>query len=120
MNNINEKLTEIRKSHNLTMKQVAEGIGMKPDSYRNYESGRLQPNLDTICKLADFYNVTTDFLLGRDTTEKTPMDDLACEFNMTALEQKILDNYLALPKDMRKDFMGFLEKSVKEVIQDAD
>ena len=57
---VSEKLTEIRKQRKLTMKDVAEAIGMKPDTYRNYESGRLEPNLSTLTKLADFYGVTTD------------------------------------------------------------
>ena len=102
------------------MNQVAEGIGMNPDSYRNYESGRLQRNLDTLSKLADFYHVTTDYLLGRETGEPENIDRLASEFNMTALEKKILDNYLSLPKHMRTDLMEFLHKSVQEVQQESN
>ena len=117
---ISKKLTEIREFHHLSMKQVAEGIGMKPDSYRNYESGRLQPNLDILSKLADFYHVTTDYLLGRETGEPETIDRLASEFNMTALEKKILDNYLSLPKHMRTNLMEFLHKSVQEVQQEAN
>ena len=69
-----------------------------------------------LSKLADFYNVTTDYLLGRNTDEPKTIDCLAGEFNMSALEKKILDNYLALPKNMRSDLMQFLEKSVDEVL----
>jgi len=97
------------------MKDVAEGIGMKPDTYRNYESGRLEPNLSTLTKIADFYGVSTDYLLGRDTSEKPAIDLLAAQFDMSALEQEIIKGYLDLPENMRDNLMDFLERAVRKV-----
>lgn len=116
---ISETLSEIRRGRKLTMKDVAEGIGMKPDTYRNYESGRLEPNLSTLTKIADFYGVSTDYLLGRENKEQTALDELVGQFNMDLLEKKIVENYFALPKKMRGDLMTFLEKSVKEVNEES-
>lgn len=70
-----------------------------------------------IVKLANLYNVTTDYLLGRDTGEPEALDKLVGEFNMSALEKEILDNYLSLPKEMRSDLMEFLQKSVQKVME---
>lgn len=112
---ISETLSEIRRGRKLTMKDVAEGIGMKPDTYRNYESGRLEPNLSTLTKIADFYGVSTDYLLGRDTSEKTAIDLLAAQFDMSALEQEIIKGYLDLPENMRDNLMDFLERAVRKV-----
>ena len=112
---ISETLSEIRRGRKLTMKDVAEGIGMKPDTYRNYESGRLEPNLSTLTKIADFYGVSTDYLLGRDTSEKPAIDLLAAQFDMSALEQEIIKGYLDLPESMRDDLMDFLERAVRKV-----
>ena len=116
---ISETLSEIRLGRKLTMKDVAKGIGMKPDTYRNYESGRLEPNLSTLTKIADFYGVSTDYLLGRESKEQTALDELVGQFNMDLLEKKIVENYFALPKKMRGDLMTFLEKSVKEVTEES-
>ncbi len=112
---ISETLSEIRRGRKLTMKDVAEGIGMKPDTYRNYESGRLEPNLSTLTKIADFYGVSTDYLLGRDTSEKPAIELLAAQFDMSALEQEIIKGYLELPESMRDDLMDFLERAVRKV-----
>lgn len=112
---ISETLSEIRRGRKLTMKDVAEGIGMKPDTYRNYESGRLEPNLSTLTKIADFYGVSTDYLLGRDTSEKPAIDLLAAQFDMNALEQEIIKGYLDLPESMRDNLMDFLERAVRKV-----
>lgn len=103
----------------MTQKEVADILGIGQSTYKNYECGIREPNGDTIVQLADLFNVTTDYLLGRDTGEPEPLDELAGRFNMTALEKKILEGYLALPKDMRGDLMEFLRKSVREVMDEA-
>ena len=113
------QLSNIRKKRKCTMKEVAEALGISLSGYQKYENGTNDVSTAMLSKLADFYNVTTDYLLGRDTGEPEPMEQLAGQFNMCALEQKILDNYLSLPDDMRCDFMEFLRQSVREVEEEA-
>ena len=108
-------LKKIRKERNITIKEVVEGTGIPMRTYQNYEYCEREISAGALQRLADFYGVTTDYLLGRETGESDTIDKLAVEFNMTALERKILDNYLSLPKDMRGDLMEFLRKSVREV-----
>lgn len=120
MLDISEKLKTLRKNHNYTIQAVADGIGIAVRTYQNYEYGQREISSEALFKLADFYHVTTDYLLGRETKEPEPLDELLVQFNMTALEKKILDNYLALPKNMRTDMMEFLHKSVKEVMEESN
>lgn len=108
-------LKELRKKKNLSQTQVAEALGISLRAYQNYEYNQREPNIEMINKLADYFNVTSDKLLGRETGEPDTLDTLAAEFNMSALEKKIVDNYLSLPKSMRGDLMEFLRKTVKEV-----
>lgn len=112
---ISENLMSLRKQRNLTMRDVAEKVGVSLSAYQKYENGTRDVSTEMLSKLADFYGVTTDYLLGRDTGEPEPLDQLAAEFNMTALEKKIVENYLSLPESMRGDLMEFLRKTVKEV-----
>ena len=120
MINISSTLKTIRKNRGYTIQAIADGIGIASRTYQNYEYSQREVSTETLYKLADFYGVTTDYLLGRDTRELEPIDDLASQFNMSALERKILDNYLALPPDMRDDLMEFLQKSVKEVQEESN
>lgn len=113
-----EHLKTARKKSGLTQQEVANAIGVVQSAYKNYEQGNREPKGYTIVKLADLFGVTTDYLLGRDTGEPEPIDKLASDFNMSELEKKILDNYLALPDNMRGDLMEFLERSVREVLGD--
>lgn len=112
-------LKSLRKSKGYsTMQEFCSATGISFSTYQNYESGKRIPTADILLKLADFYNVTTDYLLGRETGEPETLDKLVGEFNMSALEKEILDNYLSLPKDMRCDLMEFLQKSVRKVMDE--
>lgn len=115
---LKDKLKELRDLRKLTKKQAADNIGITERAYIAYEYGERDVSTETLIKIADFYGVTTDYLLGRDTGEPETIDQLAGEFNMTALEKKILDNYLSLPENMRGNLMEFLQKSVKEVMEE--
>ncbi len=116
---LKDKLKQLREQHKLTKKQAAEGIGMTERAYIAYEYGERDVSTEQLSKIADFYHVTTDYLLGRDTSEPEPLDSLAGQFNMTALEKKIVEGYLELPENMRGDLMEFLEKTVREVMNEG-
>ncbi|MCM1228339.1 MAG: helix-turn-helix domain-containing protein [Clostridium sp.] len=110
-------LKQLRKNRGFNSAQdFCNAVGISINTYQNYESGKRIPTAEILIKLADFYGVTTDYLLGRDVGEPKPLDKLVAEFNMDELEKEILDNYLSLPKDMRGDLMEFLEKTVKNVM----
>ena len=83
-------------------------------TYQNYEAGKRIPTAEILIKLADFYGVTTDYILGRETGEPETIDKLAGEFNMSKFEKSILSNYLNLTNGTRHDLMEFLKKSLKE------
>lgn len=108
-------LKRLREQHALSQAKLSEQLQIPKGTYVTYEYGTREPNIEMINKLADFYGVTTDYLLGRETGEASALDALAAEFNMSALEKKIADNYLALPKSMRGDLMKFLREAVEEV-----
>ena len=60
------RLREIRKSHGITMKEAADALNMPYTTYANYEKGDREPNISVILRLADFFNVSTDYLLGHE------------------------------------------------------
>ncbi|MDR2559467.1 MAG: helix-turn-helix domain-containing protein [Oscillospiraceae bacterium] len=60
-----EKIKELRKAKNLTQKQLAEKINASESGIQNYELGVRKPYNDTLIKLADYFNVSIDYLVGR-------------------------------------------------------
>ena len=65
MNAIPERLKTLRLKTALTQKQIAEGVGVSPVSIQRFEYGSVRPSLDTLIRLADFFDVTLDYLVGR-------------------------------------------------------
>lgn len=59
------KLFELRKSKNLLQREVAFACGLTTAAYGSYEKGDREPTLETLSKLADFFGVSVDELLGR-------------------------------------------------------
>lgn len=60
------RLRELRKERKLTQRQVADAISTSTPVYCRYEKGEREPSIDTIIRLSDFFDVTCDYLLGRD------------------------------------------------------
>ena len=60
-----ERLIFLRKSKGLTQKQVYEAIGMSALGYQRYEYGSREPAFQQLISLADYFNVSLDYLVGR-------------------------------------------------------
>ena len=61
---IKMKLREIRELRGVTQKDVASAIGCTANVYSRYERGEREPDISTICSLADYFEVSTDALIG--------------------------------------------------------
>lgn len=61
-----KRLNEIRKSKHITAQQMADFLSMGLRAYRNYERGDRFPSPENLIKIADFLDVSIDYLLGRD------------------------------------------------------
>lgn len=58
------RIKELRKENGLTQQQVADAIGKKREVYRRYESGERKLRTEILIALAEFYDVSTDYILG--------------------------------------------------------
>ena len=54
-----------RKNMNMTQRQLAEQLGITQPSYIRYDNGSSEPNIDTLIKIADMFDVSVDYLIGR-------------------------------------------------------
>ncbi len=65
-----QTLKKIRKKNNLTQLTIAKELGIATNTYSQYESGKRKPSIETLQKLADFYNVSIDSLINGDSNEQ--------------------------------------------------
>ena len=72
---IGKSLKRFRKELKLTQTSVAEKLGILQQTYYKYENDKATPSADFVIKLADAYNVSADYLLGRSDEPRPPKFD---------------------------------------------
>lgn len=113
---IGDTLKQLRTKQGLTSEELCSKIGIKGGSYRNYERNDRKPDYDTLVKLADFYGVSTDYLLGRPDAKppEEPLDEFARKEHLKSLEKVFMKKYLALTEEQRDKVLDFLRAVVAE------
>jgi transcriptional regulator with XRE-family HTH domain len=73
---LGKRLRELRLEKGLNQIDVANILGIERSTYGKYETGDSSPDYEKLLKLADFYNVSTDYILGK-TNIKDPIETIA-------------------------------------------
>ncbi len=111
---LKDNLKILRESKGLTKKETALKLGISERAYLTYEYGEREPKLDTLQKLADFYGVTTDYLLGRPEAgpPEDPINVFAKNANLKELEKLLITEYLKLSDKQRESVINFMKKVI--------
>ena len=70
------RLRDLREDRDLRQIDVSKAIGIDQRTLSNYETGKTNPDSFAIIKLCDFYNVSADYLLGRESNTSTTTDEI--------------------------------------------
>lgn len=108
-----ERIANLRMEKGVSQSEVAGYIGLTVGAYQKYEYGMREAGYETIVKLADFYDVTTDYLLGRE-LQTDPLSQL----DLSPLEKRYINGYLKLNNSTRSDIMDYLYNTVEQVRED--
>lgn len=65
MESFNVHLRQIRQNHKKTQKETAAAVGANERNYQDWEYGKNKPGFESLIALADFFNVSIDYLVGR-------------------------------------------------------
>ena len=65
-----QRIRDLREDRDMTQKQIAQMLGMSQTGYSKYETGENDIPTQILIKLADFYGVSVDYLLGRTSVKK--------------------------------------------------
>ncbi|MBQ2213056.1 MAG: helix-turn-helix transcriptional regulator [Erysipelotrichaceae bacterium] len=69
MESFGARLAELRRQHNLTQNDIADRLNISAQAVSNWENDLTSPDIDTLLKLADIFNISTDELLGKNKIE---------------------------------------------------
>lgn len=98
------RLRALRKEKNMTQEELAKLINTTKANISKYETGRVEPNIETIRFFADFFDVSVDYLLG-DTNLRNYPDTLAFHSTEDLTEEEIEEvrKYIEFLKSKRDD-----------------
>lgn len=99
-------IRKLRKSRDLTMKQFGKMMGVSESAISLYENNKAQPDINMMCKMADYFGVSIDFLLGyktEETKEETMDDKLVYDIlSLTSEEKMLVQGYVSGIKARRE------------------
>lgn len=117
-----EMIIKLRKEKGWSGQEVADAIGLSYKVYQTYESGARNAGLPVVEKLADFYKVSTDYLLGR--TPVKAMNTLPTgalsEEEVKEIDEAIVSGYTQLSLESRRAFISMLEDMFGNIFERED
>ena len=76
---LNENIKKLRISNGLNQVEFAKYMGVTKQCVSNWENDNVLPSIEMLIKIADFFKVTTDYLLGRNEKISVDVSRLTCE-----------------------------------------
>lgn len=73
------RIAELRKAAKISQSALGKIVGAAQNTVCNWENGNREPDFETIQKLADYFHVSVDYLLGRDDTKNDPATEYSDE-----------------------------------------
>lgn len=101
---IGDCIKELRTKYGKTQEDIAKYLEVAPQTIYKYEKGINQPDLNTLSKLAEYFNVSTDYLLGRTNIPSTiaTFDDLIDISGIDTEDKKAIMRFIELAKSKNK------------------
>lgn len=114
-----ERLKKLRKTKKKTQQDVADYLGITRPAYTAYEQGNRNPDYDLLSKLANYFDVSTDYLLGREEKQYPSWGDEA-EFEKWLNDPEVYKFYKEFnesPEERRKALLAVWEILKKQQIK---
>ena len=100
------RLKDLRTIKGVTQKEVARALNTTDDTIYSWEKGRSQPSLEMLFKLADYFDCTIDYLVGRE--DDFGVVQTAPNYALTALESEMLSHFRKLDMSSQHKAIGYV------------
>ena len=99
------RLKELRKKTQLTQSEFARRFKISNGAIGNWESGKRQPDSETLSALADFFHVSVDYLLGRtDSPAHSPLDA-----KLKGIDFALFDEVQDMTEEQKQDILDYIK-----------
>ncbi len=87
---LNDRIKELRQARHMTQVELAKALGLTKQCVSNWENDNVAPSVEMLVKIADYFCVSTDYLLGRDESLNLNVSELTTD-EIVHIQQLIND-----------------------------
>ncbi len=95
-----QNLKGLREKASVTQKQLAEAIGVSQQSINKYENHKIEPDIETMIRIADYFQTSVDYLIGH--TDNPRKIETTHPYELNEEESRMLKGYRNLSAKKRK------------------
>lgn len=114
---IGDKIRELREEKDIKQKDLASFLGISPSTVGMYEQNRRTPDSEMILKLANFFNVTTEYILGRSNL-RTPSTETVKEQKLSPEVETIAAHLEEKAKNITPHKMKMLKRYIDDLFDE--
>lgn len=100
-----KNLRILRESANISQKQLADAVGVSQQSINKYENHKIEPDIETLIRISDYFNTSVDYLIGHIDSTDDPENPLSPPLSKS--ERDLISGYRRLNKS-KKDSIHFI------------
>lgn len=114
MSAFSDMLIYLRKRSKLSQQELADRVGVARSSIGMYETGRREPDFETLEVFADFFNVNMDTLLGKSSDLKLEKPAPMAESELTDLQKQAIEFLMTLSDEQLRQFIRIGKALINE------
>ncbi len=115
---LKDNIKALRKRDNLTQGDLARKLHIKQYNISDYEIGRIEPSITTLTKMAEIFNVSTDYLLGRKSKDEQLEEEKPEQTDKYLAE--IVKAFKTLDDSDKKIIVDLVNFSIGNIIKDKN
>mgnify|MGYP002540538357 CR=1 FL=1 len=102
-----KNLRKLREEKGVTQKQLADIISISQQSINKYENHNIEPDIDTLIKMADYFETSVDYIVGHSKIRRKI--EIVNSYDLNAEEAKLVEDYRKLSNKQRFSIALILE-----------
>lgn len=106
-----KNLKKLREEKGVSQKQLADVISLSQQSINKYENHNIEPDIDTLIKIADYFDTSVDYLIGHSKIRRKIEAVNSYDLNME--EASLIDSYRKLSLKQRQSILCIVENYIE-------
>lgn len=100
-------LKKLRHKKGISQQMLADAIGTSQQSINKYENHKIEPNIEMLIKIADYFETSVDYLTGH--TDIDRVIENVKRYDLGAAESELIDNYRKLSPKQRESIESIID-----------